>query len=121
MHLRQLTNFAIKSVSISFFDFEFSGLGGFGQQIGGFASPSTAFGGPKFGTGVGSGLGVGLGGLGGKTSPSGFNLGGGMGSGFGATSTQQIQPFGGTSAFGTGGGGFGAPQQQLQVQKRNLN
>ena len=44
-----------------------------------------------------------------------------MGSGFGATSTQQIQPFGGTLAFGTGGGGFGAPQQQLQVQKRNFN
>ena len=55
-----------------------------------------------------------MGGLGGKTSPSGFGIGGGLG-GFGAPASQQ--PFGGTSAFGAGGG-FGVPQQQQLGQQQ---
>lgn len=83
------------------------GIGGFGQQLGGFASPSTGFGGAKFGTGVGSGLSGGLG-LGGKTSPSSFGMSGGLG-GFTGGATQQAQPFGfAPAATNT----FGAPQQQ---------
>lgn len=84
------------------------GIGGFGQQLGGFASPSTGFGGAKFGAGVGSGLSGGLG-LGGKTSPSSFGMSGGLGGVFTGGATQQAQPFGfAPAATNT----FGAPQQQ---------
>jgi hypothetical protein len=77
---------------------------GFGQNLGGFASPQSGFGAAR--------LSSGLGGLGGKTSPSSF--GSGLGGVFAGSATQQTQGFGGTSTFGAGGG-FGAPQQQQQV------
>jgi hypothetical protein len=81
---------------------------GFGQNLGGFASPQSGFGATR--------LSSGLGGLGGKTSPSSF--GSGLGGVFAGGATQQTQGFGGTSTFGAGGG-FGAPQQQ-QVKHLNL-
>ena len=57
---------------------------------------------------MGTGLSGGLGGLGAKTSPSAFSVGGSLGGAFAGGVVQQPGPFGGTS-------GFGAQPQQQQV------
>lgn len=80
-------------------------MGTFGQSIGGFASPQTGFGGTKLGTGLSGGLG----GLGAKTSPSAFSVGGSLGGGFTGSVAQQPGAFGGTPGFGS------QPQQQVST------
>ena len=57
---------------------------------------------------MGTGLSGGLGGLGAKTSPSAFSVGGSLGGAFAGSVAQQPGPFGGATGFGS------QPQQQQQ-------